>query len=71
MRAAAQQISSGCMSLRTKSLTPKDPAAFFLIYIRITSTALKKFVSQMYSEEYKQQICAYAIFCVLMFTPLI
>lgn len=50
-------------------LTPKEPAAFFLIHTRTTSTALKKFVSKMHSKEYKQ-VHAYVVFCVLMFTTL-
>lgn len=70
MCATAHQVSSGCVSLRTKGLTVKDPAAFSLTHTRLTSTAPKKFVSKMPSEEYehnKHVLLFYVYSCLLLF----
>lgn len=76
-RATAHQVSSGCVSLGTKGLIMKDPAAFSLIHTRITSTAPEKFVSQTHGEEYEhskrvliiQSVCVHGDYFCVFYRP--
>lgn len=68
-RTTAPQVSSGCVSWRTKSLIMKDPAVLSLIHARITSRVWKKFASQMHGEEYEHNKYALLIFYVYKCLP--
>lgn len=63
LRAAAHQVFSGCVSLRTKCLRMKGPKAFPRIYTGITPTA-PKFVFTMHREECEHNRYVLMIFYV-------
>lgn len=71
-RATAHQVSSGCVSLGTKSLIMKDPAAFSLIRTGITSTAPEKFVSETHVRSTNTaNVCLSYSLCVFVETTFV